>query len=127
MGDAFKMIGKLKHEVCDLDNDVAVTQEAAKLLHRDEKSCKVDQLTKSQHGGDFFNISHAQTASMIPCKMFNFSAALLCGKDFPVGHGGKVCCDDELEKFHLSQHIVKVAVLRHTDAVHYRNYCYIIL
>ena len=61
-----------KNQVCDLDNDVSVIQEAAKLLHRDVKSCKLDKLTKSQYGGNFFNMSHAQAASMIPCKMLNF-------------------------------------------------------
>ena len=81
---------------------------AAQLLHRDAKSWKLDQLTKSQYGDIFFNISHAQPASMIPCKVFNVAATLLCGKDLPVGHGGKVCCDDELEEnaLHLYQHIL---------------------
>ena len=94
------MIEELKHQVLDCDNDASIIQEAAKLLHRDTKSCKLDQLAKSHDGDSFFNMSHTQVASTI--------SSLLSGKDLPLRHGGKVCCKDELEEkvLHLSQHIL---------------------
>ena len=84
------MIKELKHQVLDCDIGASVIQEAAKLLHRDTTSCKLDQLAKSHDGDSSSDMSHTQAASMIPYQMFIFAATLLYGKDLPLGHGGKV-------------------------------------
>ena len=82
------------------------------MVHQSSSYTEMQNLTnltnKSHDGDGFFYSSHTQVASMIPCQMFNFAATLLSGKDLPLGHGGKVCCEDELEEkaLHLSQHIL---------------------
>ena len=99
---------RLANLVLDCNNDASVVQKAAKFLHRDAKSCKLDELAKSHDGDSFFNMSHTQAASMIPCQIFNFAATLLSGKYLPLRHGGNVCCKDELEEkaLNLPQHIL---------------------
>lgn len=58
-------------------------------------------------------------------EIFNFVANLQSGKDLPVGHGGKVCYEDELEEkaLHLPQSLL-YAIYKFSTSLTLRNAFY---
>ena len=106
VGDALKEINKLKTEFSCFDNkDSKIIQDAAKILYKDAKACKLQQSNSDE---STFNNSNNQALAIIPSNIFNFAAQLITGKDLPVRDDGKVSCSDDIEQksLYMSQYII---------------------